>query len=516
MRVKLFISLFLSLTISTAVQGQRRVKLKKADNLYGSVKDGQRYDRLIGNVVFVQNKTTIYCDSAHFFKSDNRIDAFGKIHITEGDSIDVTSFGLSYDGNKKIAHLRKKVVFTKLGLATLYTDFLDYDRNKNEARYFNGGKLVDSTNVLTSKKGYYDINTNLASFKRDVVGVNDDYTMTSDTLQYNSKTKVILFRDHTTIKDKEGGTAVYENGFYDTTKKLSSLNQGEIETTTYRLVGDKYFLNDLKKFYKAKGNVVMTSKEENMIIYGDDGDYDRLNGITKVYGNAYLAKITDQTDTLFLSADTLVSIESSDPAKKKLLAYNNVKIFKEDLQGIADSLVYIAADSTLHFYKDPVLWTEENQMTADSIRMLISNKTIDRIYLVANSFVVSQDSLNHFNQIKGRTMTAIFKEKAINHVDVQGNGESLYYALQEVKSDSLKKDNGPSSFLMGMNKIICSNMKINFKEGKVNNISFYIMPDASFIPPHELQEGDKKLGGFIWREKEKPEKKDVVKARSPL
>ncbi len=513
MRFKLTVPLLIILSLSMTAFGQRRVKLKKADNLYGSVKDGQRYDRLIGDVVFVQNKTTIYCDSAHFFKSENRVEAFGNVHITEGDSVDVTSFGLSYDGNKKIAHLRKKVVFKKLGLATLYTDFLDYDRNKNEARYFNGGKLVDTTNVLTSEKGYYDINTNLASFKKNVVGVNDDYTMTSDTLQYNSKTKIILFRDHTTIKDKEGGTAVYENGFYDTSKKLSSLNQGEIETPTYKLKGDQYFLNDLKKFYKAKGNVVMTSKEENMIIYGDDGDYDRANGITKVYNNAYLAKITDQNDTLFLTADTLVSIESTDPAKKKLLAYNKVKIFKNDLQGIADSLVYQAHDSTLHFFNDPVLWTNENQMTADSIRMLITNRTIDRIFLVANSFVVSQDSLSHFNQIKGRTMTAIFRDKEISHVNVEGNGESLYYALQEVKADSLANQKS-SSFLMGMNKIICSNMKINFKNGKVNNISFYIMPDASFIPPKELNESDKKLQGFVWREKEKPEKSDVVKTRS--
>lgn len=153
-------------------------------------------------------------------------------------------------------------------------------------------------------------------------------------------------------------------------------------------------------------------------------------------------------------------------------------------------------------------------MTADSIRMLISNRTIDRIFLIANSFVVSQDSLAHFNQIKGRTMTAIFKDKAIAHVDVQGNGESLYYALQEVKSDTLKGPKNPSAIMMGMNKIICSNMKINFRDGKVNNISFYIMPDASFIPPQELEEGDKKLSGFIWREKEKPERKDVVKARN--
>ncbi|MGE0588150.1 MAG: OstA-like protein [Cyclobacteriaceae bacterium] len=514
MKVQLLIFIAL-ISLAAPVLGQRRVKLKKADNLYGSIKDGQRYDRLIGNVVFVQNNTTIYCDSAHFFKSDNRVEAFGKIHIIEGDSVDVTSNGLSYDGNDRIAHLRKNVVFTKLGLATLYTDFLDYYRTRNEARYFNGGKLVDSTNVLTSIKGYYDVNTNMASFKRDVVGVNDEYTLTSDTLQYNSRTKVIFFRDHTIIKDKEGGTAVYENGFYDTNKKQSSLNRGEIETQSYKLNGDKYFLNDLRKFYKAKGNVVMTSKEENLIIYGDDGDYDRKAGITKVYGNAYLAKISDDNDTLFLSADTLVSVESPDPAKKKLLAYNNVKIFKSDLQGIADSLVYVAHDSTLYFFNDPVLWTEENQMTADSIHMLITNKTIDKIYLVNNSFVVSQDSLSHFNQIKGRKMTAIFDGRAINHVDVMGNGESIYYALQELEKESEEKDSVQTiAVLTGMNKIICSNMKINFKEGKVNNISFYVQPDASFIPPHEIAEGDKKLRGFVWRRKEKPEKEDVVKSQS--
>ena len=519
MRNPLIVCVLLLFLVSLQAVGQRRVKLKRADNLYGSVKDGKRYDRLVGNVVFVQNKTTIYCDSAHFFKSDNRVDAFGKIHITEGDSIDVTSLGLSYDGDQKIAHLRKNVVFTKLGLATLHTDYLDYYRNQNEARYFNGGKLVDSTNVLTSRKGYYDINTNMASFKGNVVGVNKEYTMESDTLQYNSKSKTIFFRDRTTITDKEGGVAVYETGFYDTNKKLSSLYYGEIETPSYKITGDRYFLNDLKKTYKAKGKVVMTSKEENMIIYGDDGDYDRGKGITKVYGHAYLAKVTDQADTLFLSADTLVSIESPDPQKKKLLAYNNVKIFKADLQGKADSLVYVAHDSTLYFFNDPVLWTDENQMTADSIRMLITNKTIDRIFLIDNSFVVAQDSLSHFNQIKGRKMTAFFKEKAINHVDVDGNGESVYFALQETKNEAAPDSLGmakPTVVMMGMNKIICSNMKINFKAGKVNNISFYVQPDASFIPPSELEEGEKKLRGFTWRIGEKPEKSDVVKSKKDL
>ncbi len=146
-----------------------------------------------------------------------------------------------------------------------------------------------------------------------------------------------------------------------------------------------------------------------MIIYGDDGFYDKKHGISKVFGHAYAAKVADDGDTLFLSADTLVSIENKIPKKKRLLAYHTVKIFKNDMQGIADSLAYISSDSTLFFYHDPVLWTDENQMTADSIHMLLKQKRIHRIYMVSNSFVVSIDSLDDYNQIKGRRMTTYFE-----------------------------------------------------------------------------------------------------------
>lgn len=505
-----YLLLLLCMLIATGTYAQRRVKLKHADNLAGSIRNGERFDRLIGNVVFIQNTTTIYCDSAHFFKTQNRIDAFGKVHITDGDSVDVTSQALTYDGNKKIAYLRKKVVFTKLGIATLYTDFLDYDRQKNEARYFNGGKLVDTTNVLTSKKGYYDVRTNLAAFKSEVVGVNPDYTMTSDTLQYNSKTKIIYFKDETTIKDKEGGVAVYKSGFYNTNRKLSALTIGEIETAEYKIKGDEYFIDDASKFYKAKGRVVMTSKEDNMLIFGDDTFYDKKTGISKVYGNAYVAKIDDDLDTLFISADTLVSIENKDPKKKRLLAYHQVKIFKKDLQGIADSLVYLAADSTIFFYTEPALWSSGNQMTADSIRIRLKNNKIDKLYMVANSFVVSVDSLTNFNQIKGRNMTTSFNGTTISNVLVEGNAESIYYILEEREAevDSLQLK---LTFMVGMNKMICSKMKIIFKDGKVNTVNAYVRPDAQFIPPHELKEADRKLKGFTWRASLRPTRNQVVK-----
>ncbi|MBL6444912.1 Organic solvent tolerance protein OstA [Fulvivirga sp. 29W222] len=480
---------------------QKKVKMKQADKLFGGInKAGERFDRFIGDVIFEQSETTIYSDSVHFYSKRNYMEAFGSVKITEGDSVVITAKKLIYEGDKKEAKLRENVVFVKKGQVTLYTDYLDYHRNQQEARYYNGGKLVDSTNVLTSKKGYYQVNTNMASFKSDVVGKNPDYTLESDTLQYNTKTNIVYFRGPTQLTDVDGNVFNYKEGQYDTKIKRSDLNLGQIETKSYTLEGDNLFLDDLRKYYRAVGNVEMISKEQDVIITGDRSFYEKSTGIAKVFGRALMKKIMAQ-DTMYLTADTLVAIESDDPAKKRLLAYKNVKIFKPDLQGRADSLAYVTADSIIYFYDDPVLWSAGNQMTADSINVEIANNTINKLNMSVNSFVISKDSIDNFNQIKGRSMVAHFSRGNIQKVDVNGNGESLFHALDETES-----------YLVGINKIICSYMLIKFKENKADNISFYVKPEASFIPPHEINAPQKKLKDFNWREKEKPEKNEMLES----
>jgi lipopolysaccharide export system protein LptA len=497
-------TLFLLISFSSAaVFAQKKVKLRQADVAKGGrTADGDRYERLIGNVIFTQKETTIFCDSAHFFKKKNSLDAYGKVRITEGDSVNITGRKLEYDGDRKIAKMRNNVVFTKLATATLYTDYLDYMRNTNIAYYFNKGKLVDSANVLTSVKGYYNLNNNLASFKRDVKVVNPDYTMYADSLQYNARTKVINFVAETEVINKDSSKFVYEHGTYNTIKKTSVLAKGTGESQDYTMVGDRYDLDAMNNIYKARGNVVMTHKQEKLIIYGQASDYFRNTGLTKVYDNAYVAKVTDNNDTLFMRADTLVSIDSQDPKKKRLLAYHHVKIYKKDMQGIADSVEYRSADSTIFFYNKPVLWSEGNQLTADSIRMLIKNNAINKIFMVDNAFVISTDTLLNYNQIKGRKMTASIANSKINKVYVEGNGESLYFALDE-----------KNTFLMGMNKIICSNILIRFKDGRVHTLSFYNKPDANFIPPHELKSDEMVLKGYSWKIDEKPTREEVVEGK---
>lgn len=504
MRVFGLITIIFLLSWATT-DAQRMITLKEGttSRMIGGIKNGENVMRFIKRDVqlaFIQNTTTIYCDSAWLFRDRNTVEAFGNVRIVEGDSITITSRHLEYDGNTKFAKLRTNVVFTKLATAKLYTDFLDYNRLTNEARYYNGGRLVDSINTLVSRKGYYDATSNFASFKKDVKVTNPDYVMTSDSTRYNSRSKVIYFVTETHVVDKDTSTFVYESGTYSTIERTFNSSAGFGKSQSYTIKGDRFFLDDINKISKVRGNVEMASLEEKMTIYGQASDTYN-NNYAKIYDRAYIAKVTDEGDTLFIRADTLVSIDDADPRKKRLLAYHNVKIFKRDLQGIADSLEYRSADSTLYFYNKPVLWTDENQMTADSISMLIEKNTISKIFMNVNSFVISQDTSKNFNQIKGRKMTADFRSGKLNRVFVNGNGESIYFAVDE-----------KTGALTGMNNVICSNIIIRFAEGKVRTISFIRQPDGNFIPPHELQEENKKLADFVWHEGLRPTRADVVNA----
>ena len=242
----------------------------------------------------------------------------------------------------------------------------------------------------------------------------------------------------------------------------------------------------------------MTSKKDDVIIFGEKGIYDKQEGTSKVFGEPLMKRILKQ-DTLFMSADTLVSVENADKDKERILAYHNILIFKKNLQGKCDSMAYFLSDSTIKMYHDPVLWSQSNQMEADSINIEFKENIIYKKYLRRNSFLTSIDTMGQFNQIKGRNMSGYFDEAGnIESMDVNGNGESHYFVLE---GDSL---------FVGMNKIYCSSMKLRFEKNRLDNITFYKNPEAWFIPPHELRKDEVLLEGFQWRGDERPLLSDVA------
>jgi hypothetical protein len=302
----------------------------------------------------------------------------------------------------------------------------------------------------------------------------------------------------------EEGTLNALGGYYNTVTKASEFLKSQVETTDYLITGDKIYLDRVRQYLYASGNVRMTSKDQKnkTIITGQLAQHWRNLGKSKVSGSPVMRSLVSG-DTLFISADTLISVDYKDPKKKDFLyAYYDVRLFKSDLQGKCDSLSYNLTDSTMFLNYNPILWSNNSQLVSDRMRMLMKNRTIDRMYLYNNAFIISQDTLLNLNQIKGRDMTAFFEKGDIRRVDVNGNGESIYFALEA------------DTAVTGMNKTICSDMVLKFKDRKLQTISFITNADANFIPPHELKEPDKRLKGFKWRIEEKPTKQVVLARRT--
>jgi lipopolysaccharide export system protein LptA len=501
-----FTFVVLILLVQNSVFAQKRDTINLisgGDYLEGGVREGKNFNKFVGGpdnrVIFQQKNTMIYCDSAFLYRAQNEVEAFGSVRVIQNDTITVTGREMYYYGNTKLAKMTGNVVYTDPRLQ-LFTDYLEYDMVNNLASYFNGGKLVDEVNTLTSEIGNYQTIIKVASFRDSVVLVNPEYVLSADTLKYFTVSKVAQTIGPTRILSENGQIlTAEEGGTYETAEKQSIFGLGQIETDEYLLKADMLFSDESRSFYSASQNVLLISKKDNVIITGDEGKYWRERGYTKIYGNAVMKKVIEPGDTLFLAADTLVNVQDTVAARRRTLAYPNVRIFKDDLQGKADSLSYKYQDSTLFLFKDPVLWAETNQIEADSINLLITSKGIKQMNLSVNSFLISEDTLSNYNQIKGRRMIAYFTDNKISKLNVFGNSESIFFALDETESA-----------LMGMNKVISSDMTIFFKDSKFQGATFYVQPDGAFIPPHEIIKEDKTLKGFSWRIKEKPTKQEVL------
>lgn len=492
--------LFLCLAASYPALAQKNDELKhKEDKLMGQRVNGEMLNILVGNVEFTQPNTIIHCDSAIFSRKDNSLEAFGNVKIFDKlDSVTITSRKLIYDGNARLAKIRENVVYRD-DSTILYTEFLDYDMINRSANYFNGGKVIDGETTLTSNRGFYDTEANRLSFKGNVVVVNPDYVLEAEDLVYDITTKIATINSPNTITRSDSTVLNAEIGSeFNTVSNTSLFFVTEIESESYILKADTILFNEAEKYYEASRNVVMIGKENEVIITGDEARYWKPLGLTVVFGEPVMRK-NDKGDTLYLTADTLRSIDHELPEKQRILAYKNVKVFKTGLRGKSDSLAYFMADSILYFYEDPVLWNEDSQITADSIHVTIKNGWIDQMFTRRRSFIISEDSSKNYNQVKGRDMVAHFANSQLYLVDVNGNGESIYFALEEETNE-----------VIGMNKIICSDMKIRLVENKVDNITSYTNPEGRFVPTHEIVESEKKLNGFTWRIEERPELWEIL------
>ena len=475
-----------------------QVEIIKADSLIGMNQPFMQMKKLIGNVGLRQGTTLLYCNLAILNETTNILEAYGKVKIIQADTVTITGDTAYYFGNERKAKINGHVKLDDRTII-LSTSILDYDLNTNIAYYNTGGKIIDKKSTLTSKEGYYSTVTKLFDFKKNVKVLDKEGSLSADSLRYSTLSKEAFFIAPTLVVNKKDTTYANPGSQYNTVTKISNLKgRSTVKTEDYIMTADTMIYDPPTEIGVAIGNIHFISKKDKAILTGDRGRYAKKTGVTRVFGHALLKNVYEN-DTLFLTADTLVSLDNKETKTKKLYAYKRVLIYKNDFSGKCDSLSYNVSDSTIYFYQKPVLWNLKNQSEADSIHILLKNNKISAMNMKGKSFVISIDTLTNYNQIKGRKMLVKFtKDSKIEKVNVEGNGESIYFAVDEKNT------------LTGMNRVQCGKMSMNFANNKISRIAFLSKPDGKFIPPKEVKEDDKELDGFRWKVTDKPTKESIL------
>ncbi len=461
--------------------------------------------RLIGNVKLEHKNMVMTCDSLYQYRDSNYIEAFGRVHAIQNDTLHLWGDFLTYNGNTEQAKVRNHVIMQDPRI-TLTTDYLDYDAANRIGYYFNKGTIRDSINTLISDIGYYYVSLNEMFFKDSVKVYTPDYTMFSDTLKYQTETKFITILGPTHIYG-DNRTLYSENGWYNTLTSHAELyKNNQINYNNYQGKADTLVVDSLTGTALMYRNIHLYDTINNILIQGNYGEVLKNNDYAFITRRALLT-LVGQTDSLFIHGDTL-SVSKDTLNYNIMKAYHHTKFFSQELQGVCDSMVFPVADSTVYLYHSPIVWASGNQMTATDIDMHIRNNQVDRFRLNNKAMIVNQvDSTMYklqpdqkekmFNQIKGRNMTGIIHNNELRTMVVDGNGEAIYYP----------DDKG---VIIGLNRATSSTIRIELLDKKIQDITFINKPEGSLNPLFMVKPEEQQLKDFQWHIELKPQTKEDI------
>ena len=450
---------------------------------------------LNGDVCFRHDSSYMYCDSAYFFEQTNSLEAFSNVRMEQGDTLFVYGDYLFYDGNMQVAYLRENVRMEN-GQVTLFTDSLNYERIPNIGYYFEGGLIVDSLNQLSSFYGQYSPETKLAVFNDSVRLENTDFTLYSDTLHYDTQSKIATILGPSVIVS-DSGTIHTSRGWYDTVNNTSLLlDQSQVESGEKILIGDSIFYNRDTGMGEVYGNMSLIDTAQHVTLQGDYGYYNEQTGYAFATDSARFLEYS-QGDTLFLHADTLQMV-TVDSIYREIKAYYGVRFYRTDMQGVCDSMQFNTRDSVLYMYTEPVLWNEQYQLYGDTIAIYMNDSTIEYAHVIQFAFAAQHVDSSYYNQLKGNDLKAYFEGQAVHQIDVAGNAESIFYPLEK---DGAK---------VGMNETKSGFLTIWVKDNKLDKLKIWPSPVGTMTPIPDLKPDQKMLKDFYWFDYLRPKNKDDI------
>lgn len=446
----------------------------------------------------------LWCNQAYFYEKSNYIEAYGDVVLIQGDTINLSSEYLEYNGNTKIAFASGDVELIE-PTSVLSTDSLYFDRNKQEAFYNNFGRVIKAKeDTIYSKVGRFFIDKKKYEFRRNVLLKNPKYDITTSRLDFYTENGHAYFYGPTDIIS-DGSNIYCELGFYDTNSDNGYfIKESRVEFNNSTIYADSIYFDRNINFASATNNIKIIDTINENTTRGNYAEIFKSKDSMFITQKAIIASKQD-VDSLYIRSDTILITGNED--NRVIRAFKNARIFKQDLSGRADSIHYNKSKGLAQFIninnkrdlsfektKKPILFNLNNQITGDTIHLKFQKNTnkIDSLIVYNNAFILEKDSLGlGFNQLSGKALYGKFFNDELKSIDIVKNAESIYY-LRNDKQELVTIDRSKSAKL-----------KVYFKVSEIDKIQKINQIDGKTYPENEFNDNLKELKGFNNRLDEK-------------
>lgn len=431
--------------------------------------------RFLHNVEMKADSTILKADSLAYLTEERKALFLGRTHIWQ-DTVYLRAHGGWYERDSE-KYLFSDKAYILTGKQELWADAVFYDRKKEEAELFDNIQIVDTVqkamffadygkytkepfSVILTKNpssAYYSFNEDLS----------DTLYLSADTLRYftkpmneldssfvaNAKERLIQSR-----KDPMQTLMAALPKSANVTPEKSSLGgpppaKGAAAKDSLKIPGD-----------------IKITPDSTLVIPPDDSA-------------SQFAAVAPAADTSATATDTTTV--------RFALAYNKVRIFRGDMQALADSLTFNSIDSVARMYRDPVMWNEGSQFTSDSIQFVLSGNKLTKAELSSSAYYISKEDSLYYNQIKSTDMIGFFRENKLHRFDALGGASLLFFLAED-------------SVITTMNQKECKFLTAAIDSGKLQRVKYFDNIKSDIYPIVKLEKGKDKLKGFRWRGDERP------------
>ena len=500
----------LSMFQTIGAAGRKGKRVNMDDRVYLIHSDILKFDQfgpnpdaqiVKGHVHFTHQGASLWCDSAYFFQESNSVKAFGHVRYVQGRELSLVAKRASYDGMRQLLEARNNVVLHH-GSKVLYTDSLDFDRFNNYAYFFEGGRLVDGKDRLSSDWGDYNTQTREAVFWYNVRMHSTNRIITTDELHYDTKKSIAHVVGPSKIIQKGSVINTTDGYFNSMTDKAEMYSRSTVTDKNKEITGDSLFYNKKIGLARGYGNAIYVDKKNKNQLLGHRLVYNEKTGRGWATGHA-LAKEYSQKDTLYMHADSMKIYTfniNTDSVYRKVHCFKHAKVFRNDVQAICDSLVYNSKDSCMTMYKDPIAWNTDRQILGEVIKVYLQDSTVREAHVVGQALSIElMPDKKHYNQLSSKEITTYFVKGNVRRVVAFGNVKTIYYPVDD-------KD----STLQGLVYTETDTMKLYISpERKLQKIwtpkNESVMYPMTQIPPNKY-----KLPEFAWFDNLRPTGPDDV------